>query len=355
MRKPIGGEFWFTEEIFHKAKENFRDVKGTFLSGGQSALRFILEDLKIKAEDKILLPSHLCPTILDPLKEKKISYDFYEIEKDLSINREFLEKKLHDKSIKVLYIIHYFGFYHQKDTLNFLKEIQRKYSIQIIEDAVQLLWFEWQNDFMGDYVFNSYRKFLPIDGSLVLSKMSADYEAIKDLYYVTMNRARAEKQLYIDYGIGEEADYLALFQRAEEHYHERNQIYGMNAIARKQLEKIDIQSIGEKRKNNYAYLYDNLQSIPFIECIIDKDRMMQSIPLGLPVYILYGLRDHVRKRLRERRIYCPVHWNVQNGIGENILMIPIDQRYYFEDMDYIAEVLKEIARDLYDQGIDNQR
>ncbi|SHK01278.1 DegT/DnrJ/EryC1/StrS family aminotransferase [Tepidibacter formicigenes] len=332
--KPIGGEFWFTPEIFNKNSKNFKNIKATFLSGGQSALRAVLNDLEIGKGDIILMPNHLCPTILYSLHEKNIKYIFYKINKDLSIDLKSLEEKISNKNIKAIYIINYFGFYHNRKTIEFLKKMREKYNFKIIEDAVQMLWFK-NNNFIGDYVFNSYRKFVPIDGSILLSKNNRIYKETKDKYYELINKGRSEKKLYIDYEIGNEENYLNTFKEAEKFYYKRKEAYGMNIISKKLLSSLDIEYIKKKRQENYKYLYEKIKKIEFIETIFDINKINDNIPLGFPVYIKNNNRDKIRKLLMNNKIYCPIHWNINNEIGKNILTIPIDQRYDFKDMDRV--------------------
>ncbi|SHH20337.1 DegT/DnrJ/EryC1/StrS family aminotransferase [Tepidibacter thalassicus] len=339
--KPIGGEFWFTSEIFDRKNKNFKEIKATFLSGGQSALRAVLNDLEIGKGDIILMPNHLCPTILYSLREKNVNYIFYEINKDLSIDLNSLKEKISNKNVKAVYIINYFGFYHDRKTIEFLKKMRKKYNFKIIEDAVQMLWFE-NNNFIGDYVFNSYRKFVPIDGSILLSKNDRIYKEIKDKYYELINKARSEKRLYIDYEIGNEENYLNIFKEAEKFYYERKEIYGMNNISKKLLNLLDVDYIKMKRQKNYKYLCEKIKKIDFVEIIFDVNRLNNTIPLGFPIYIKNN-RDKVRKLLMDDNIYCPIHWNIENEIGKNILTIPIDQRYNLNDMDRIVFSLLKIS------------
>ncbi|HOO29185.1 MAG TPA: hypothetical protein PLU43_12035, partial [Lachnospiraceae bacterium] len=73
-------------------------------------------------------------------------------------------------------------------------------------------------------------------------------------------------------------------------------------------------------------------------------------PLFLPVYVRDN-RDNFRSHLTENRIYAPVHWPKPAGVDlsdckgakyimENIISIPVDQRYSLADMDRISYIIK---------------
>lgn len=362
--KPIGGEFWFDFKIFNRQFDNFKESNGIFLSGGQSALRFILKELKIKSDEYILMPSYLCPTILYSFKN--IKFDFYEVRKDLSINIDNLSYMIKKHKTKGVYFIDYFGFYHKNETLRYLISLKEK-GIAIIEDSAQSLWFK-EHNFIGDYVFNSYRKFLPLDGSLVLfnnlnSYRSNEFSEIRDEYYTYMNNGRMSKTAYINFKLGNEEEYLEFFRKAEEEYYKRNSIYAMNEESKKLLSFVDVGYIKNKRKENYEYLYNNLGSIEKLFKAYDVEKT-DIIPLCMPVNLvnkinicndideIYNFRNKLRSKLMKDSIYCPVHWNILKEqwavnykesvfLSSAILSIPIDERYDLSDMDRIINALNK--------------
>lgn len=348
--KPIGGEQWFDINLFDNKLDNFKNTEAVFLSGGQSAIAFILENINIKNGEYILIPSYLCPSILYNFKKLNITYEFYKINKDLSIDLDDIEEKVRKLKINTIFFINYFGFYHNKETIKYLKELQKQ-NITVIEDAVQMLWFN-REEFIGDYVFNSYRKFLPIDGSIVLCNKMKKYSFQKDNYYESVNLARAKKTIFQNFNIGHEEEFLNLYEKAEGEYYKRNDIIGMDDESKKMLSKVDYKFIFNKRKKIYCYLYDRLIENNKIRIIYDKELIDDSSVLGLP--ILIENRDEIRRKLREFNIYCPVHWNVlkeswsdkyidSRYVSSGIMTLPIDQRYEFEDMDRLISSINNLV------------
>lgn len=346
--KSIGGEHWFTDNLFSVNINNFKNTKAIFLSSGQSAIRFILEDIDMKNNEYVLIPSYLCPTILYNFKDLGVKYKFYQVNSDLSIDLEDIYSKIHKNNIKAIFFINYFGFYHNEKTLLCLEKLKNE-GIIIIEDSVQMLWFE-KKCFIGDYVFNSYRKFLPIDGAIVLSKKIESYDFKDDNYNSIIKLARYKKTLFNKFKIGNEAEFLNLYEKAEQEYYKRKDIIGMDNESKQLLSMIDYNFILKKRLENYCYLYDKLKENNEIKILYSKDSIKNNCILGMPIMI--ENRDSIRKKMREFNIYCPVHWNIvkeewvneysgSKYLSKRILTLPIDQRYNFEDMNRLIKIISK--------------
>jgi len=350
--KPIGGEHWFDIQLFNNKLDNLKNTEAVFLRGGQSAIRFILEDMDIKPDEYILIPSYLCPNILYNFIMLNIKYEFYKINKDLSIDINDIEAKMKKFKIKAIFFIDYFGFYHKKETINYLEQLKNQNTI-IIEDAVQMLWFNRQM-FIGDYVFNSYRKFLPIDGALVLCKNVKTFSPARDNYYENINLGRIKKTSFLNFHIGSEEEFLSFYEKAEEQYYRTEGILGMDNVSKTMLSKVDYNLITDIRKRNYFYLHDRLIENNKIQIIFSKNLIKDNVVLGLP--ILIDNRDEIRKKLREINIYCPVHWNIleenwsykyvdSREISRKIITLPIDQRYDFHDMNKLIDCMSNLIGD----------
>ena len=68
-------------------------------------------------------------------------------------------------------------------------------------------------------------------------------------------------------------------------------------------------------------------------------------------------RDEFRAYLMEHRIYCAVHWpfdgvnEMDRPMGkenaENLISLPIDQRYGYEELEYMASVISAYRGNMY--------
>jgi len=348
IRKPIGGEFWFDTNLQTKEMISISRNNQILLNGGKSAIELIISNIEFKEDEIILLPSYLCPTIVQFIIKANVKYKFYNINKDLSLNLENINDLISQNQVKAIFFIDYFGFYHKKQTIDKLLELQKNGTV-LIEDAVQMFWVKKNKGFIGDYIFNSYRKFLPIDGSIVIGIEDTAFEEIEDGYYNLMKKARNEKSIYINQGIGDEETFLKDFNVAHEDYYKRNSINAINSYDEEFLRHLPIEYINNKRISNYEYLKQKLNEIKAVKVIFNED-LDDNVPLCIPVFI--DNRDKARKDLMACNIYCPVHWNLRDEdwvnkhkdaleVSKRILSIPIDWRYDLKDMEYIIECLKK--------------
>lgn len=68
-----------------------------------------------------------------------------------------------------------------------------------------------------------------------------------------------------------------------------------------------------------------------------------------PLFIENG--NTIREKLWEKKIYVPLFWDMvfelcekkelEYDMAENMLPIPVDQRYQIEDMEYVVNVISE--------------
>jgi len=344
--KPIGGEFWFENSIIDDNIANLNSTESLLLNGGQSAIEYILRDIAIERHNYVLMPSYLCPTILYKFKKKNINVLFYKINEDLSIDISSIKELITNFDVKALFFIDYFGFYPDEQTLNYFKQLKER-GVILIEDAVQMLWFDKSPKFIGDYVFNSYRKFFPCDGSMVLHNSDkVKYESIEDTYDTLIFEARTKKTQYIKNNIGKEDEFLIKFLEAEQLYYEREDIKSIGERSKTFLQHINYQKIRKQRIDNFLYLYEKLKNNQKVRILFTPQKIEDNTPLAFPVLI--NNRDFVRQELRKYNIYCPVHWDIKKekwagqfpkslNVSEKILSLPIDWRYSKNDMQYLLD------------------
>ncbi|MGG7151274.1 hypothetical protein ACQPUR_11565 [Clostridium neonatale] len=351
-RFSIGGQFQYDPKIFYDTP--IRNINKLLFDGASSSLRFIITKLNFRSDEYALLPSYLCPTIIENFNKMNVKIIFYSINYDFSINLVDLKSKLNNNKIKAIYFIEYFGMQHNYETIEFLKMMKSK-GYTIIQDAVHTLYLNEYDNFIGTYCFNSLRKYGPIDGSILLSDVNLylhnDY-AYNTEYINTIMEARNEKYKYLKGEIGHEDIFLNKFKRAEEFYQDNKEISLLPLNKEKELEKLNLEYIKKKRIENFEFLDDYFKEKGNVTIITTKERFENSIPFAM--IILIDSRDIVREKLFNKRIYCPILWDISKcdyiknfkeslKISQRILMIPIDQRYDIEDMRKFVEVFNEIV------------
>lgn len=292
---------------------------------GRSSLRLILNKLK---EKKFLLPNYLCEVILKIFDEFEINYSFYTINDDLSIDVEKITKKNYD----VLYIINYFGHYH--DIYDFVAN-----DTILVEDNVFLPLFDKPNNINKWIGFNSFRKIsLVADGSLIKSTIKLPDELIlkeKAKFASIKYKAKEIKYAYLKENEYSEEEYLSLFKLAESKLDEQNTV---NTISTHSLFRllefmVELEKEYSIRKENFDVLNSYL------------DKKAVKIKTKYPSFYVLSVdqRDELRQHLFSRKVYLPVHWPQINGVSNNLynrlISIPVDSRYTQLDMTKIGQLI----------------
>jgi dTDP-4-amino-4,6-dideoxygalactose transaminase len=118
----------------------------------------------------------------------------------------------------------------------------------------------------------------------------------------------------------------------------------MSEISRKIFGSVDLDYIKQKRRENFAYLHkmlhtENKLTVPSmgqIEC-----------PLVYPFWSNNGLK----KQLIDAKIFVATYWpnvfewtkpgDLEYELANNVVCIPIDQRYSEEDMERIVKEIRK--------------
>ncbi len=90
----VGGEFYY-DSAWLRGEPTLSTEKMTFLNGGKACLIVISEYLLDHGIKKILLPSYLCPTIVNTLERCGLACEYYQVNPDFSIDLDDLAQKVH--------------------------------------------------------------------------------------------------------------------------------------------------------------------------------------------------------------------------------------------------------------------
>jgi len=356
--REIGSDFELDLKILNNSNNNFLNKENSkknmlFLSSGREALKYILK-LDINISDEILLPAYLCKSVLKPVKELNIEFQFYTVNKDLSINFEDLRNKITENTTHIL-VVNYFGKQHN---LKKLKDLTND-KVMILEDITHTFFNKNIKDNSADYQFASLRKWFSIpDGGLIQTNNKLDIKLDKNPYNeFTFKNLLASilKKSYLDDQFNKKDYYLKVYEEASKFYDNKKITpASITNISREILNKYDFELLRNRRTNNYDFLYSIIKNdfkkhINPLTQKLDKS----ETPLGLP--IICNRRDDLRKYLINNDIYPPIHWNLPNEIlveefklshevSNNILTIPCDHRYEIKDMRRIIKVLNKFYK-----------
>lgn len=282
---------------------------GILLNSARNALRYIIRVYNIK---HMYVPEYTCPVVWDAINDEQCNYTLY------SINKEFLPTQTFEKQAYILYN-NYFGVCSKQ--VNYMLA---QYPNVILDNAQAFYSTIYSN------VGNIYspRKFfgLPDGGIAVLQQnelldLEIDNNSINIISHL-LNR--------IEYGA--EAGY-ADFQNNDKKL-EHNSVKYMSRLTKKLMGNINYNQIKEKRLSNYTYLYNMLGNT------INDKLSVDDVPMVYP-YITEN--KILRSKLIKNKIFVASYWpNIidSNDFKNNIIALPIDQRYDIDDMEKIVALIK---------------
>ena len=298
--KEIGGYFELDPGGGHTPLPN-----GVLLNSGRNALRHIVRQLKIRS---IWVPEYTCPVVWEALKAEKCDLKFYSIGMDMLP----AEKLPHDDF--VLYT-NYFGCCGKN------VEMLAAEFPNLIVDCAQA----YHAQPKGRASFFSPRKFFGVaDGGIAFGVESAAYE--QD------DSSARQQHLIVRKEKGASAGY-PLFKAAEDSLIDAP-IRMMSEATTAALQRFDVATAIQKRRENFAFLRERLQStFPFALAADD-------VPMVYPYVTDDG---PLRSRLIYQKIYVAKYWpglfTAANALAERIVPLPIDQRYGVADLQRVVEVL----------------
>lgn len=287
----------------------------------RNCLAYLIEKKNIEV---IYIPQFLCDSVLEVCKRYSLETHFYSIGVDL------MPENLNPKPGSWVYFVNYYGQFSNKMLMN----LKSKYE-NVIFDNVQAY---FQQPLDGVDTIYTCRKFFGVsDGAFLSSDLPMD------------------ETVPVDESFNRTHFLLGRFERtASEYYHEYTEnedefkyvpIKRMSRLTENLLHSIDYKAVSQRRKNNFAYMHERFSG---------KNRLKLVVPEGAYMYPLYLEQGaYIRKKLQAEGIFVPTLWpDVLNRCGsstleydmaENILPLPVDQRYGIDDMEYIGNILEDIC------------
>jgi hypothetical protein len=345
----VGGEFYY-ESRWLVDNPTISTPGMVFLNGGKACLVVIGDYLRDHAIHSVLLPSYLCPSIVNTLEQCGLACTYYQINADFSIDLQDLSNKV--SGCQAVYLINYFGFLHSPQVRNYLTDICQKGTL-VIEDNAQA-GFPTQSS--GDFSFNSIRKLAPYDGGYLTTALQVTpyvkkYHGIVNRRLPLIRAYREQLSAYLFQGAACYDTVDQYYQRAEQYYDSDLVVEG-DDWERRQIERLDWQEIRQRRRENYAYLLTliaGMGEITPVFPVLQEDIM----PLGLPVYVSGVSRDGLADALGNVGIGLTIHWQelltdtrlngnrVAFDMASKILTLVIDQRTSHKQLDYQAQQLMD--------------
>lgn len=317
--KAIGGYFELADQDNINGK---LPVNGIPFNTCRNALEYII--LRLPDIKRIFLPYYTCEAVIEPLERHLIRYEFYHINMQLEIADELLL----DEG-DYLIANNYFGI---KD--KYINELARRYNNRLIIDNAQALFAPLIQNIKAIY---STRKFVGVaDGGFAVGI------GAKNVWQFEMDdSSKHDSHLLIRKKNGAEAGYI--YYQENECKLNNQPIKRMSIQTQNILKHIDYKKIIDRRRQNFQYLCamlgsNNLLKLPSMDSFI--------CPM---VYPFLTNDNTIRDRLIKNKVFVARYWpniidwcnedTIEYYLCNNIIPLPIDQRYEQTDMNRIINVI----------------
>ena len=138
---------------------------------GSAALSQLADQAGLGQGDVLLMPAYVCGAELGPFEAKGCHFHTYNIQSDLQVDLEDLNRQLNEHTVQAVLLTHYFGFAQRQ--MPEIAQLCQNHSVLLIEDCAHAL-FSTDGTYpvgqYGDYAIFSPRKSLPLtEGGLLVS------------------------------------------------------------------------------------------------------------------------------------------------------------------------------------------
>jgi len=309
-------------QISKVAQDNNR-YRRPFLAfqNARSAFGAFLDGLQFSADEIVLLPAFIgwSPRegsgVFDPVTERGLSYRFYRMNGRLTIDLEHLRQLFKTSKVKVLVIIHYFGYvdpgYREAVTL------AKEHGAFILEDEAHAMFtdlFGGISGRLGDACIFSLHKMLPVatGGLLVLNR-----ESIKEIITV----ASSEESTTSPW-------------------------------------EFDLHAIANRRIENASHLSVLLAPLEKYLEPLRRKLLPGEVPQTYPILIRYGSRDLLYQMMNEagygvvtlyHTLIKPItleEFPESHTLSGHILNLPVHQDIEKQQLDRMVEKLLFCIREL---------
>ena len=325
-----------------------------YLRSGREALLAVALDCKEDANPVLLMPAYCCWSMSAPFEKAGWKVVYYRLNKDLTIDMSHMDMLLEEYHPSAVLTMNFFGIASTRDAISHIKSSDS--STIVIEDFSHST-FSIKDIFddQVDYYVSSIRKSVGVcDGSIILSRKKLGVQAdpyIEEFSVSRINAQTLKGQYYFSKSEEDKAAFLSMLKNGEEVLNQFDAVHEISPMATKMLGLINGEAIAYARRENMRHLVSLLKG---------GVRMPENIHLsyaGAPFSLPIIVNDQalVQKKLAENGVYAAVLWPLSDKAGsvcknslyfsEHMLSIPIDQRYSWDDIEDVANIILKVVND----------
>lgn len=292
------------------------------LNCGRSCLRYLIRVRHIR---KIALPIFCCDSVRDACQREGVDIRYF------SIGEDWMPIRFDVGADEWLYLVNYYG----QLTRDQVMKAKERYGNLILDEAQ--MYFE--EPLPGIDTIYTCRKFYGVaDGAFLATDAPTLQELPRDESHERMGFLlgrfeRTAAEFYSEYA-------------ANNAFFDGEDIKRMSFLTENILRGADDDFIRKRRKENFDHL---------ARAFHHQNGLTLRVPEGAFAYpLLVPQGAEVRRRLIEDHVYIPTLWpNVVNDaregaweqtLAQDILPLPVDQRYNADDMAWLIEEVEKWLR-----------
>lgn len=288
------------------------------LNCGRSCLAYLIEK---KGIQKIALPWFLCGSVRELCEAYGVAIRYYRI----GIN--LLPDNYTAMDDEWLYLVNYYGQL-ENDTISQYRQVTPRLIVDNVEGYFQM-------PVSGVDTLYSCRKFFGVpDGAFLYTdiaeqnmELEKSFDSMKHILGRFENDASS---FYRDFQINDDR-------------FTNQPIRGMSKLTRNLLHAVDYQDVKRRRTENFRILHSRLQGI--------NKLVLKPVDGAFMYPLMVENAQQIKKTLAAKKIYIPTLWpNVlvdcpkdwlEWSLANNILPLPVDQRYDENDIQYLLEEVQK--------------
>ena len=262
------------------------------------------------------MPKFMCDSCDKVISRNNVSVRYY------SVSFDFKPLITDWNKDEYLYVVNYYGQL-SNEYLSILGE-------NIIVDNAQAY---FEEPLEGIDTIYTCRKFFGVaDGAILYTdkhiNIDKQDESFERMHFLLGRYERSASEFYSEYV-------------ENNHFFADEPIKRMSRLTENLLHGIDYENAKKQRTDNFSYLHGRLS---------DQNKLKLTIPVGAFMYpLLIENGKEIRNRLQKQKVYIPTLWPAVFSLcdekdnefymAENILPLPVDQRYNVQDMEYVIDAI----------------
>lgn len=316
---------------------------GVYVETGRQALVLIGRHVETLGIGTVLVPGHLCSSMVEPFVLGGWTVLPYDLDPGLDPDLDHLASIARRAGSRVAVLMApYFGLRPPASFDGAVAQLRAEGAVVIIDETHSLL---DRSTGCGDLRFASLRKVLPVgDGAYVQGE------------HLDLLDAASGPSDSVRWDIMDE---MARSERPDRAHDTRERLVAANLAFEQsrtvrratprtlvEVEHLDYDRIRRRRRSNSLQLAAALDGEPRVHVVNHPDRC------GTPSHLVLSVADphELQRRLAARAVFCPIHWpEVDLGPTSrpwrhDLISIPVDHRYGPEDMARVGDEIRRQVR-----------